>query len=268
MNTEEFYMLCHSTDLYKRVEQKNSDITGGYITRDEIDLIEAWEGVERVMISGLKQDTFDYFVQHHAHKFKAILFWKNKLVEDWSSLSTLKDVEFIGYFHNQRITKMWDMTGNHALKGLSISDFTRLHSLDGIQKAPALERLHFGDAVWPASVLDDLKPLEGSRLKEFTFSGKKIKDEDISVFTTMPNLEVMNSPTNHYTTEQLAWLVAKLPHVEGYTLKPYIQLENRDEKDVLICGKRKPFLSSGKDAAKIQKYADKFEELVRQYKEE
>ncbi|WP_156183350.1 hypothetical protein [Rossellomorea marisflavi] len=51
-------------------------------------------------------------------------------------------------------------------------------------------------------------------------------------------------------------------------MKPYIQLENRDEKDVLICGKRKPFLSSGKDAAKIQKYADKFEELVRQYKEE
>ncbi|WP_276326137.1 hypothetical protein [Pseudobacteroides cellulosolvens] len=40
-----------------------------------------------------------------------------------------------------------------------------------------------------------------------------------------------------------------------------------DGKDVLICGKRKPFLSSIKDAEKIKSYTEKFEKLVNQYKE-
>lgn len=88
------------------------------------------------------------------------------------------------------------------------------------------------------------------------------------MFTTIPDLEILKSPTNHCITEHLVWLASKLPHAQDYALKSHIQLENRSKKDDLICVKRKPFLSSGKDAARIQKYADKFEELVWQYKGE
>lgn len=267
MENKEFERLCNSIEDYIWVEQKNSDITGGKITFEEIDKISEIRNFDKVMISGLKQDTFDYFVRTQGYKFKAIMFWKNKLVEDWSILSTLKDVRFIGFFHNQRITQLWDMTGNISLEGLYISDFTRLHSLDGIIGAPKLERLYFGDAVWNTSILNDLKALENSRLKEFQFDGKSIKEEDITIYTKMPNLEILDFRTNLYTTKQLAWLVAKLPNAQGYSLKPYVKFD-RSERDILICGKRKPFLSSEKDTAKIQKYVKEFEELVKQYLDE
>ena len=270
MTNEEFQKLCHQTNEYKTVEQKKRDIGGGIITCDEIDRFNEFDSTEKILISGLRQDTFEYFIRTQAYRFKMIMFWKNKLVEDWSLLSTLKNTEFIGYFHNQRINKMWDMSENLALEGLYISDFTRLHTLRGIEKAPNLERLSFGDAIWSTSDLKDLNPLENSRLKDFSFSGKSIETEDISIYTKMPNLEVLDFRSNLYTTEQLAWLVAKLPNVKGYSLRPFIKFKRDtvDPKDVLICGKRKPFLSSIEDAQKIKVYVDKFEKLVAKYRNE
>ncbi len=266
MNHTEFQELCYSTDDYKWVEQKKRDITGGTITYEEIDKISEYQDTNKLMISGLKQDAFEYFIRTQGHKFKKIMFWKNKLVEDWSILSTLREVKFIGFFHNQRITRLWDMSENNSLEGLYISDFTRLKTLDGIQRAPRLERLYFGDAVWSTSVLNDLKALENSKLKEFHFDGKHIKEEDITIYTKMLNLEILNFPSNLYNTEQLAWLVAKMPEVEGVSLKPYIKFDrSNSDNDILICGKRKPFLSSEKDKDKIEKYVNKFEQLVRDY---
>lgn len=265
MTSEEFQRLCHHTNEYKTVKQKKQDAGGGITTCEEIDKFSELDSNEKVMISGLRQNTFEYFIRTQAHRFKAIMFWKNKLVEDWSLLSTLKNIVFIGYFHNQRIDKMWDMTKNTALEGLYISDFTRLHTFEGVEKAPKLERLSFGNAIWSTSTLKDLKPLENSRLKEFSFSGKRIETEDISIYTKMPELEVLDFPTNLYTTEQLAWLVAKLPNVKGYSLRPYIKFDRASSdmvKDVLICGKRKPYLSSIEDVQKIKAYVDKFETLV------
>jgi hypothetical protein len=269
MTNEDFQILCNHTNEYKTVEQKNRDISGGIITFEEIDKFSEIDSNEKIRVSGLRQDTFEYFIQTQAYRFNVIMFWKNKLVKDWSLLSTLKSAVFIGYFHNQRIDRMWDMTENIALEGLYISDFTRLHTLKGIEKAPKLERLSFGDAIWDKSVLEDLNPLENSRLKEFSFSGKSIKTEDISIYTKMPELEVLDFRSNLYTTEQLAWLVAKLPNVNGFSLRPYIEFDRNSSdmsKDVLICGKRKPFLSSIEDTQKIKAYVDKFEKLVAQYR--
>lgn len=270
MNTKRYYELCHKLKIYKTVEQANQDVGGGVITRNEIDRISEFDSFENIMISGLRQDTFEYFVDTQAHKFKAIMFWKNKLVEDWSILGTLKQIEFIGYFHNQRITKLWDMSENVNLKGLFISDFTRLHSLDGIETAPTLERFTFQDAVWNSSVIEVLEPLTKTKIKEFSFGAKSITNDNVEVYTRIPNLEILNFRSNMYSTEELAWLVAQLPNVSGYSLRPYIKFDRKDNemKDILICGKRKPFLYSTKDKDKIDKYVKKFEGLVEKYKSE
>ena len=62
-------------------------------------------------------------------------FLKNKLVEDWSLLGMLPELEGMHFFRNQRITSLWDMRGNTALKALVIEDFTRLHDLPGLEMA-------------------------------------------------------------------------------------------------------------------------------------
>ena len=75
-------------------------------------------------------------------------------------------------------------------------------------------------------------------------------------------------PSNLFTTEDIAKLVAKSPHLVGFSLKPCITFKRDDTslKDVLICGKRKPFLFSAADAVKIEKYVAEFNNLVIFYK--
>lgn len=262
MTSEEFEDLCQNRADYVQVEQEDVD----KITIEEIDKISGFKVFDKIRISGLTQDTFDYFIHTQGYKFNAIMFWHNKLIKDWSALSTLKNVKFIGYYHNQKIEQLWDMSENYMLEGLYISDFTRLKTLKGIEKAPRLERLSYGNAIWNTSILDDLNVLEKTKLKEFCFARKKITEEDLTIYTRMPHLEILDFPTNLYTTEQLAWLVAKLPHVKGYALRPYVEFDDDDEKDVLICGKRKPFLSSKEDAAKVKAYVYEFEKLVEEYR--
>ncbi|MFX0548509.1 hypothetical protein ACOAKC_04160 [Hathewaya histolytica] len=117
----------------------------------------------------------------------------------------------------------------------------------------------------------DWRYIENTKLKEFNFGSKKIIDNDIAVYTKMPNLEILQFPPNFYTTEQIAWLVAKLPNVRGYALRPYIYFErkNGDEfASTLICGKRKPFIYhvDDKQQRRIQRYVLKFNDLVDKYR--
>lgn len=145
-----------------------------------------------------------------------------------------------------------------------------MHTIEKIKTAPVLERLEFRDAIWPTGILDSIKPLENTKLKEFNFGAKKIIDNDITVYAKMPNLEILHFPTNFYTTEQIAWLVAKLPNVKGYALRPCIYFERKEGEeeysDTLICGKRKPFLHRDKHQKRIEQYISKFNNLVDTYK--
>ena len=118
------------------------EVDGGIITVEQIDTIREFPDAKSIIISGLKQDTFEYFVNTYGRQFLAITFWKNKAVSDLSALSSLEEVEYISYFFNQKVTKLWDMTPNKKLVGLSISDFSKLHSLEGIETACNLESFY------------------------------------------------------------------------------------------------------------------------------
>jgi hypothetical protein len=162
------------------------------------------------------------------------------------------------------------MSRNINLQALALDDFSRLHTLKGVETAPSLKYLHFGDKVWSTSSLTDLEPLINTGLIGFSFNGKTIENNNIMVFSKIPTLKYVDFPSNMYTTEDIAKLVAKCPYLEGYSLKPCIKFDRDDTtlKDVLICGKRKPFLSSVDDTIKIEKYVSEFNNLVDFYKKQ
>lgn len=255
--------------------ETDADVTGGKISISDIDKLANYPDVKSVTVSGLNQETFEYFIKTYGRQLRFIEFFKNKAVEDWSLLGTLPQLEGIHWFHNQRITKLWDMSKNYALKLVALEDFTRLHNLDGIEKAPALEWFDFGDAVWSTSELESLQPFYGTKIRRIDFSGKRIRDMDISFIPEMKELEVFNFPSNHFTTEQVAWLAAKCPELKGNSLKPYkdFVLWNKDTHKsdisaVIIVGKRKPTLAIEGNGKKIAGYVAKFEKLVEQYRSE
>lgn len=242
---------------------KDINVSGGKITKEEIDDIRNYPKAESIRIMGLRQDTFDYFVKNYGGQFKAISFFKNPLIGDLSALEKLKDIQYISIFWNQRAEKLWDMSKNQELIRLEIEDFTRLHTLEDIVSAPSLRCLDFGDTVWSTSKFDSLEPLAKSTCEWVSFNCAKILDNNVSYLAKIPNLKYLDFKSNLFTTEQIAWLVAHLSGVQGRVLGAYYDW---DEKEIIICGKRKPILTRGKDDERIKRYADKFDKLVEKYR--
>ncbi|MCH5315045.1 MAG: hypothetical protein J1E81_03950 [Eubacterium sp.] len=258
------------TCLWLREEQM--DIGGGKISVADIDKLKDYPETDMVKISGLRQDTFEYFIQTYGNQLKAISFFKNKLVEDWSLLATLPNVEYLDFFANQRIQSLWDMSANHSLTGLCINDFSRLTSIEGIETAPALKDFRIGNAIWSTMTLDSLMPLANCKIEKLMFSGKSIADNDFSFLADMPDLKQFDFPTNMLSTEQVAWIVANFPQLEGYALKAKLDTKLFDSSmnnvpGVLIVGKRKPSLAIEGNEKRIEKYLRTFEELKQKYKD-
>ncbi len=250
------------------LKPSNMDVTGGNIQIEEIDRLAEFPHIKSVTISGLNQETFEYFITKYGKQLHYIEFFKNKKVNNWELLGTLPELECVEWFHNQRITALWDMSKNYALKVLSINDFTRLHSIDGIEKAPALEWFDFGNAVCATSEIESLSPLCNTNIRRIDFYGKKIKDFDISVLSKMKNLEIFNFPTNLFTTEQVAWIVANFPDLKGYSLRPYVEFVNKMNETeiptVIIVGKRKPAMVIKGNEKRIENYTEKFHAMVKE----
>lgn len=188
---------CH-TGIW--IRSNNMDVGGGRIAKEEIDRLSMYDNKEALTISGLTQETFEYFINKYGKELRAVRFFKNKMVEDWSLLGSLPDIEYIYWFHNQRITKLWDMSKNVGLKGLCISDFTRLKKLDGVEKAPNLEWFSMRDAVWDKTEVESYKCFSNTNVKYLHFGGKKILDGDLSFVADMPRLERFDFPPNLFET--------------------------------------------------------------------
>ena len=255
------------------LREENMDIGGGKITIAAIDKLKDFPDTEVVTISGLQQDTFEYFIKTYGKQLKAIRFFKNKFVEDLSLLGTLPHLEYVYFFANQRVTALWDMTENKSLSSLCIEDFSRLTSIRGVETAPALKEFRIGNAIWNTMVLDSLMPLSNSNIERLSFSGRAIGDNDFSFLETLPELKVFDFATNVFTTEQVAWIAANCPLAEGYALKPKLDCMLPDSNEHLvdvpksiIVGKRKPILKVKGNEEKIQKYVDSFEKLKKKYK--
>lgn len=254
------------------LHQENMDIGGGKISFADIDRMKDYPDADVVTISGLRQDTFEYFIKTYGKQLKAIRFFKNKFVEDLSLLGTLSQLEYVSFFANQKVTVLWDMTSNTSLTGLCIEDFTKLTSVKGVEKAPALKELIIGNAIWSKMVVDSFMPLANTKIEKLSFTGRAILDNDLSFLENMPKLKKFDFATNMFMTEQVAWIVANYPMLDGYALKAKIDCMLFDSNEhlvdvpqAIIVGKRKPVLKVKSNEEKIQKYVNNFEKLKEKY---
>jgi hypothetical protein len=275
-NLDHYVQIVHSrvsdNDDYLSLIQR--DISGGRITKQEIDSIKQYPNANEISISGLTQDTFEYFVENFARQFRAIIFWKCPLVQDLKAISSLDKVEYIVYFWNQRVEELWDFKKTKSLKGFCFDDFTKMHDISAISDSPFLEELHFGDKVWSKCILNTLQPLRKCvSLKNLSFSAKKILDGKIEPLAELTNLYQLFFPANQFSTEQVTWLKAHLPHsITSISLQAFWTIENPiimngKNKDTLIVGKRKPFLDSVQEKDKLAKYVSQFNDMYHWYLE-
>ena len=253
-------------DLYRWPESFYLTSKGERLTCDEIDQLADCPEMDAIQIYGLRQDTFDYFLSRYGKQFKRIYFFKDNLVQDWSGLADLPDLECLFWYWNQRITNLWNMSNNRALKILHISDFTRLHDLSGIEKARSLRVLFVGDEIWSSMRITSLMPLAEMKLECLEWSGKLIEDQDCSFLPTLKQLRVFQCPLNYFTTEQCAWIAANCPIEDCRVSHAYEIWNTNGENVAAITGKRKPALPlTHENEARIRKYSDQFDRMKQQY---
>jgi len=244
------------------------EISGGKISRERIDELKDTEG-DKVSISGLRQDTLEYLVSTYGRRFKEIEFWKCPLVQDLSPLEDLECVEKISYFWNQKAESLWRLSKNVKLTELAIENFNGARDLEPLVGSLSLERLSFGNGAWGKYGVLSLEPLtQLQALTHLDMNPKVIEDNKARPLTKMIKLRSLDFNNRLFTTEKVAWLKAHLPdHVESERLAPFVHVDVGLEQDVLVVGKRKPFLNSQKDAVRLAKYVDKFNSLVAYYRE-
>nr|WP_300209134.1 hypothetical protein [uncultured Anaerostipes sp.] len=246
------------------------EVDGGTISTKQIDTIRNFPDSKSIIISGLKQDTFEYFINTYGRQFRAITFWKNKAVSDLSALSLLNNIEYISYFFNQRASELWDMTKNRKLVGLSLSDFSRLHSLKGIEKAHNLTNFYLYNRVEAKMEIESLKPIVNTSIKHFTWGGKRVLDNNYKCLSNS-KIEVLDINPTQFTLSELAQLLALFPDsLKGSITKPYTTGKTKDKdgyKEYFFLCKRKKRCIKGKDDKRFASYLNEFENLLKKCKE-
>ncbi len=249
------------------------EIGGGRLTESDLASVDVPPSATALRISGLDQASFEALVSRLGSRFSAIEFWKCPRVADLSPLEDLPQLRLVSFYWNQRATRLWDLRKTPKLSGLQFDDFTRLHNLVDLATASSLVELEFGDAIWDTSVFDSLAPLSAlTGLRSLKLSAKKITDGRIEPLAALQQLTSLSFASNQFTTEQVAWLRAHLPdslHSEALEplrrFSPPLRGEHK-ELDVLLVGKRKPFLNSVEDQARIHKHVAQYEAMVTRFR--
>lgn len=245
------------------------EVDGGRISREQIEGIRRFAGAESIIISGLNQENFDYFVNTYGKQFKAINFWKNKTVSDLSALSELTDIEYISFFYNQKADRLWDMTDNKKLVALSLSDFNRLHSLAGIEKAGNLKTFYIYDRVYARMELDSLMPITNTDIRHFMWGGRRVRDNDYACLAHGKIEELDIAPTQ-FTMAELARLVACFPEtLKGTITKPYTKggvMDKDGFREIFSLCKGKKSCVRGRDDERFERYLREYEGMLLEYR--
>ncbi len=95
----------------------------------------------------------------------------------------------------------------------------------------------------------------------------KLENKDTNILEKVPSLSRFDFPAGMFTTEEIAFMCAKYPHIEGDSLGAY-NTQDAILNDVRVCGYRKPGLDLPKDRSRLDKYIKDFDALVAKYKDE
>lgn len=224
--------------------------------------------VSVVRLHHCDQTFFESVVEQHADGLRGLDFWKCPLIHDLTPLEDLSQLTHVSYYWNQRVTGLWDISKTPMLVGLRLRNFTKLRSLEDLQSGSSLNEFFFDDAIEDRSTVESFAPLTTHRgLRSVRLWIKNVLDGDIEPLAPLQMLEQFDVTSGLFTTEQFAWLRSRAPEAatgSGLTASHTYSRGSR----VSILGRRKPRgLDPETDAERIERYCQRYEELVRRFSE-
>jgi len=220
-----------------------------------------------IIISGLKQKEFEVFCNEYADKFQIVQLEHCNLINDFSQLEKLQNLQFLIIDWNNKATKLWNMANNLLLKGLLLDDMMKIKHIDGIELAPALEELIIQEGVDVKLYLDTLEPLSKCDfIKKLGIHISGITDNSALPIIKMKSLEELALSAVLFETEQYAMLAARLKNVKISPNAPYIvydKIDNSRKNNVLVIGKNKRWTSE--NSPKLKQYETEWNEYIQKY---
>ncbi len=269
---DEFFI--HVDDIPKRLfisrpeSIKGDSFSPCCMTPDDVDYeMATGKHPEILEICGMNQDSLEYFVSHYGKSYRYLSFFKCQLIRDFSPLEDLSNLEEVSIYWNIRSDKLWNMERNESLRTISLNDAKRMTLKPELLKtSKVLERVFLKGSIFNNFFVESLDCFAGMpSLKHLHLSNIRLLDKNMDALNVLPALERFDFDAGMLTTEEIAWIVAKYPALNGKCLCAYNQ-EDAFLNDVRICGFRKPGLDLPKDQKRLDKYVAQFNALVEKYR--
>lgn len=192
-----------------------------------------------------------------------ILGFYEMRVRDLTPLTRISTLEHLAIEWNTKVTDLASLGALARLRTLVLVDTPKANSLDPLARLSRLEALEFAGGIWSknrATTLADLAELPA--LRELRLANLRVDDPaGLRPLSRLRQLQRL-SVSNQFATEDYAFLSVMLPGVECEMFAPYLKLNAPlGEHDVMVVGRRKPWLDSRKDGARMAMYAERFRAL-------
>ncbi|MBP3414848.1 MAG: hypothetical protein J6L81_06605 [Clostridia bacterium] len=224
-----------------------------------------------LQIHHLTQDGLEHFVSKYGSTYRTLYFYFSSDIRDFSPLADLKGLEAVRIEWCRNTDKLWDMSLNSSLKVISIDCAKRVIANPmQLQTSSTLEEIRFwGGDFDNKHTLESLSCFRGMKsLKRIDLNDIKLKTKNLDILSSLPQIGEFNFDAGMLTTEEIAWICAKYPHIRGDCLGVYTTNEVTCLNDIRICGFRKPGLDLPKDQKRLDKYVAEFNALVEKYRNE
>ncbi len=253
-------------------ENKNGAFSPCNMSPDDIDY-EMTKGKHPTVleICGMNQESLEYFVEKYGEPYEYLSFFKCQLISDFSPLSKLKNLKGVSIYWNIRAEKLWDMSENHSLEAIAIADAKKLtrNGLPLLGTGQNLKMVGINGSIFEKYPFEGLSVFKNlSALEEIRLYDLKIADKSLDALKALPNLRTFDFDAGMFTTEEIAYMCARYPQIEGTFMGSYGPQYPGSESYMRVSGYRKPTLEIPEQQKALDKYIAHFHALVEKYKTE
>ena len=226
---------------------------------------------EVVALCDMNQESLEHFIRNYGNTYRYLHFFHCQLIQDFSPLEDLEKLEAVSISWNIRAKNLWNFSKNSSLRMLRVSDAKQITlSPSLLSTSPTLEHICFHGSMFNNTPMESLDIFgQIPNLKSLQLSNIRLMNHSLDFLQQARNLSEFHFDAGMFTTEEIAWMVAKYPHLTGRCLKA-CSYENYDAplNDVRICGFRKPSLDLPQHQKRLDKYITEFDALVDKFKSE
>lgn len=181
-------------------------------------------------------------------------------VADLSPLTKFVDLQHLSIRWNTKVTDLSPLAELTQLRTLVLEDVPKVDDLTPLASLRELIGLDFSGGIWNKNRALTLDPIAAlPKLLDLHLTNLAVSNDGLRPLAGCKQLRRLRL-SNQFPTEDYAYLSVHLPDVECEMFAPYVPLECPiGDNDVMVVGKRRPFLNSKRDIDKMARYAERFQ---------